>query len=179
MKVYTKTGDLGTTSLLSGTRVPKNHIRIVAYGTIDEALSHMGDMYSFIPNNEMFSMIKKEIEVVMRYCFYCQTDFASDVLSIPFKTKAEHVSFLENAIDFYISKLPKQDHFILPTGQVLSAKAHICRSVIRRAEISVVSLIETEEYNMHAYFFLNRLSDYFFVLAKYINFLTNTKEIQV
>ncbi len=179
MKVYTKTGDLGQTSLLSGARVLKNDLRLITYGAIDEAMSHMGELYAFIPKSDPFANIKEEVSKVMSYCFDCQTDFANDTNTIDDRTTEHHVSFLERAIDYYISKLPKQNAFILPTGQVLSAKAHVCRSVIRRAESHAVTFINEKPYNEHAYMFLNRLSDYFFVLAKYINFITNTPELEV
>jgi len=162
MSIYTKTGDDGTTSLANGTRVAKNHIRVESYGTIDELNAHIALLESLIENEAL----KRELRLIQDNLFIIQTHLAmggSDMIN--------HVStnILEQQIDAMNEKLPKLHSFVYLGGHPTVAACHIARCVCRRAERILITL--SEEYTVDARFFsyINRLSDYLFVLARYIN----------
>ncbi|MBK7981557.1 MAG: cob(I)yrinic acid a,c-diamide adenosyltransferase [Ignavibacteriae bacterium] len=176
MKIYTKTGDDGSTSLFGGTRVQKNNIRINAYGTIDELNSVIGIAVSGDINDE----IKFELENIQNVLFQIGSELASpeNVKSnIIKRTSEEDVKNLETLIDKFDEKLPPLKNFILPGGNNSAAQLHFARTVCRRAERIIVELKEFELVSKNVLIYVNRLSDLFFVLARYHNLSRSTAEI--
>ncbi len=175
MKIYTKTGDGGTTSLFGGKRVDKNSVRIEAYGSVDELNSLIG---TIITEKPIVDVLKKLIRI-QGELFVLGTDLATptDVkVKIPRVTKA-FITRLEKEIDMWEESLPKLKNFILPGGSPTSAKLHLARTVARRAERSMVALSRQEKISPITLSYLNRLSDWLFVLARYINKEEKAKEI--
>ena len=172
MKIYTKTGDKGKTSLFGGTRVPKYNLRIEAYGTVDELNSFIGlirdqniDKHSFEIlvkiQNDLFTLgsmlaTPKDKEKLKN---------GKNRLNIPIITEND-IAFLETEMDNLDKNLPPMTNFILPGGHTTVSYCHIARTVCRRAERITVQLSETEEINNITLTYLNRLSDYLFVLAR-------------
>ncbi|QYJ68360.1 cob(I)yrinic acid a,c-diamide adenosyltransferase [Flavobacterium litorale] len=184
MKVYTKTGDKGTTALFGGTRVPKHHIRIESYGTVDELNSHIG----LIRDQDMNPMYKKTLENIQDKLFTIGAILATppekeilkngkERLNIP-KVSEEHVELLENEIDRMDSALPQMTHFVLPGGHTTVSYCHIARCVCRRAERLAVHLDELEGIDTMVLRYLNRLSDYLFVLARKLSHDLNAEEVK-
>ena len=176
MKIYTKTGDDGSTSLFGGTRVQKNNIRINAYGTIDELNSVIGIAVSGDINDE----IKFELENIQNVLFQIGSELASteNVKSnIIKRTSEEDVKNLETLIDKFDEKLPPLKNFILPGGNNSAAQLHIARTVCTTAERIIVELKEFELVSKNVLIYVNRLSDLFFVLARYQNLSQSTAEI--
>ena len=183
MKIYTKTGDKGTTSLFGGTRVPKYHLRIEAYGTVDELNSYIGlirsqkidahthDILVKI-QNELFTLgsmlaTLPEKEILKS---------GKERLNIP-KVTEESVELLEKEIDFMNESLPPLSHFILPGGHTTVSFCHISRCVCRRAERLATLLNDESPLNPQILIYLNRLSDYLFVLARKLTIDTQAQEI--
>jgi cob(I)alamin adenosyltransferase len=177
MKIYTKTGDKGQTSLIGGTRVPKHHIRIEAYGTVDELNSWIG-----LIRDQDFSSDEKEIlKEIQDRLFTIGSSLASDPeksrMKIP-DLKAEDVTRLENEIDRMNEQLPELKSFILPGGNTTVSYCHIARCVCRRTERLVTHLSEEGFVADLVVIYLNRLSDYLFVLARFLGKHLNSVEIQ-
>src|ERR1700712_1113994 len=177
-KIYTKTGDAGNTSLIGGTKVPKSHIRISAYGTVDELnafIGLLGDQLSDIHSREMLREIQDRL-------FTIGSSLACDpakeiAMQIP-DLKESDILLLENEIDAMNEKLPEMKSFILPGGHVAVSTAHIARCVCRRAERLCVNMHENASFVEPLVIkYLNRLSDYLFVLARYIGPILNVQEI--
>ncbi len=169
MKIYTKTGDKGKTSLLTGKRVPKYHPRIEAYGTIDELNSFIGllNAYDFNAND------KNTLTKVQNLLFNIGSKLAMDEKNYEYKLpelKNDDISLLENEMDRMENVLPRLNDFIIPGGDKAVALSHVCRSVCRRAERLCTELSENEEVDNLIIIYLNRLSDYFFVLGRKIAF---------
>lgn len=165
MKIYTKTGDKGKTSLLGGTRVSKAHDRINTYGTIDELNSFLG-MICDLEVDEKRMLLLREIQsrlFTIGSSLAAETERAKD-----FKPDLEEndVLMLEHAIDEMNKSLPVMKNFILPGGHQLVSSTHIARTVSRRAERLIIKLSESEEIEEIIIRYLNRLSDYLFVLAR-------------
>ena len=185
MKAYTGRGDRGKTNLYSGERVPKSHPRVEAYGDLDELNSVLGALMSALPENK--SDLKAEIEHIQSLLFVAGTWLATTpdspemgtVDSIP----ASETKMLEQAIDRMDQDLPRLRQFLLPGGHTSAAFAHIARTVCRRAERHVVHLAaESSEGKTHIELmalltFLNRLSAYLFILARYLNWLHGVGEV--
>jgi cob(I)alamin adenosyltransferase len=178
-KIYTKTGDAGSTSLIGGTKVPKSHIRIQAYGTVDELNAFTGllnDQISDAHSREMILEIQDRL-------FTIGSSLACDPnkeisMKIP-DLKESDIYTLENEIDEMNGQLPEMKSFILPGGHVTVSTAHICRTICRRAERLIVELDEKEHLSDPLIIkYLNRLSDYFFVLARYLGKLAGVEEIK-
>jgi len=169
MKIYTKTGDKGHTSLIGGKRIPKNHIRIEAYGTVDELNSYIGlirDQTSSISDN----LILKEIQDRL---FTIGAVLAADPEKVNQKLPDllnSDIEVLETEIDMINEYLPALKHFILPGGDVLISHCHIARCVCRRAERAVVRLAADSMVDEKVIIYLNRLSDYLFILSRKIAF---------
>jgi cob(I)alamin adenosyltransferase len=176
LKIYTKTGDKGLTSLIGGTRLPKQHIRIEAYGTVDELNSHIGLLRDVVENQE-----KKELLVsIQDRLFTMGSQLAAD----PEKNKMklpdlyeEDITVLEKAIDQMNEILPEMKSFVLPGGHVHVSYCHIARCVCRRAERAVLRLAENEKVEEIHYKYLNRLSDYLFMLCRWLTHELNANEI--
>jgi cob(I)alamin adenosyltransferase len=179
LKIYTKTGDEGKTSLIGGTKVPKSHIRINAFGTVDELNAFIG-----LLNDQLSDMHSRELLLeVQDRLFTIGSSLACDpdkeiALKIP-DLKESDILLLENEIDAMNEKLPEMKSFILPGGHIAVSTAHICRTICRRAERIIVELDVLEPLGQPLIIkYLNRLSDYFFVLARYIGQLLGVSEIK-
>jgi len=178
MKIYTKTGDKGETSILTGERIPKNSPIIEAYGTIDELNSFIGLAAAEVQNNE----IKLLLEKIQNQLFLVGADLASPEKKgnkklEAFLTPKEFILETEETIDHFESGLEELKNFILPGGSKASALLHLCRTVARRAERKVVALKESVNAEENIVIFLNRLSDLFFVLARYENKISGTEDV--
>lgn len=177
-KIYTKTGDLGKTSLIGGTKVPKSHIRIETYGTVDELNSYIGLLSDYLNNPEIKTFLKE----IQDRLFTIGSSLACDpekepLMKIP-DLKEEDVELLEKEIDKMNEQLPVMKNFILPGGHPAVSTAHITRCVCRRAERLCVNMKEHEVFVEPLVIkYLNRLSDYLFVLARYIAHILNIAEI--
>lgn len=168
IKIYTKTGDKGTTSLIGGTKVPKSHLRIEAYGTIDELNSYLGLCRDLIQNNS----VRHTLQEIQDRLFTIGSSLACDPIKEPRMRipdlKASDIVLLEKEIDQMTEALPPMKSFILPGGHPLVAQIHIARCIARRAERSCVRLeLESLEVEPLILQYLNRLSDYLFMLARY------------
>ena len=172
MKIYTKTGDKGTTALFGGTRVPKHHIRIDSYGTVDELNSHIG----LIRDQEIDPRSKEILVHIQDRLFTVGAVLATDPekmtlkngkdrLNIP-RVDEEDITLLETEMDKMNDHLPPMTHFVLPGGHTTVSYCHIARGVCRRAERLTTALYELEPFDEHTLKYLNRLSDYLFVLAR-------------
>lgn len=171
MKIYTKTGDTGQTSLVGGTRVSKDNAQIEAYGTIDELNSAIGIVASY---NEVYSNFLQEIQHKLfniGSILAAEDDLEFELPSI----EEGDITILEKEIDRLNDGLPRLKNFILPGGNVISAYTHLARCICRRAERRVVTL-ENEEYLIHLRY-LNRLSDYLFLLSREYLRLDSKQEV--
>ncbi len=166
--IYTKTGDGGTTSLVGGARVSKDDKRVEAYGTIDELNSHIGLLAEMMrPRNDGYY---DELKAVQRNLFTLQTLLATedaDIYARLPQLKLEEVEILERQIDTLSDSLPKLHNFVIAGGNMTGAQCHVCRTVCRRAERTVVTLAHSVTVDETILRYLNRLSDYLFVLARY------------
>ncbi len=168
-KIYTKTGDKGTTSLIGGTKVSKSHLRIESYGTIDELNSFIGVSLDSINHHKS----KKVLKEIQDRLFTIGSSLAFDpekepLMKLP-DLKESDINFLENEIDAMNEVLPVMKNFILPSGNIAVSFLHVARCVCRRAERICVAMKENE-FNIDGIVikYLNRLSDYLFVLARFI-----------
>jgi len=172
MKIYTKTGDKGTTALFGGTRVPKHHIRIESYGTVDELNSHIG----LVRDQDIDTHYKSILIAIQDKLFTVGAILATDPekavlksgkqrLNIP-KILDEDIALLEQEIDTMNTQLPPMTNFVLPGGHQTVSFCHIARCVCRRAERLASALNEIEPFQENTLTYLNRLSDYLFVLAR-------------
>ena len=177
-KIYTKTGDLGKTSLIGGTKVAKNHIRIEAYGTVDELNSFLGLLSDNITDEHSTTLLKE----IQDRLFTIGSSLACDPdkeirMKIP-DLKEEDIQLLELEMDKMNEVLPEMKNFILPRGHRAVSTAHVCRCVCRRAERLCVNMLEHDVFiDPIVIKYLNRLSDYLFVLARYIGHQFNVAEI--
>lgn len=178
LKIYTKTGDKGTTALIGGTRVPKSHLRIEAYGTTDELNSYIGLCRDHISDEQSRAMLQE----IQDRLFTIGSSLACDPeketkLKIP-DLKEEDITLLEKEIDRMNAAIPTMKSFILPGGHITVSHLHVARCICRRAERCCVRLeLEKEEIELIVIKYLNRLSDYLFVLARYIAHQLNALEI--
>ena len=184
MKIYTKTGDNGTTALFGGTRVKKHNLRIESYGTVDELNSYIG----LIKDQEISNYNKKSLLKIQNDLFTLGAMLATppeketlkngkERLNIP-KIDDEAILFLENEIDKMDLELPQMTHFILPGGHQAVSFCHVARCVCRRAERLSVELNDQEAINDAILKYLNRLSDYLFVLARMLSKDLSVEEIK-
>jgi len=184
MKVYTKTGDSGTTALFGGTRVPKHHIRIESYGTVDELNSHIG----LIRDQEISNLYKNVLIEVQDRLFTVGAILATPPDKETLKNGqprlqnlgiiASDIELLENEIDTMEEALPPMTHFVLPGGHTTVSYCHIARCVCRRAERLAVHLNDIEPTDEFVIMYLNRLSDYLFVLARKLSFDLKADEVK-
>lgn len=174
-KIYTKGGDRGETSLIGGQRVPKDHLRIEAYGTLDELNSFIG----MLRDQAEAAAVRSELIRIQQQVFTAESRLAmgsgARPESLPVLPETE-VTFLEAQIDLMNEKLPPLTRFILPGGHPVVSLAHIARTVCRRAERHIISLSRENAVEDVILRYLNRLSDYFFVLARYLAQETNAGE---
>ncbi|MEH6704775.1 MAG: cob(I)yrinic acid a,c-diamide adenosyltransferase [Galbibacter orientalis] len=184
MKIYTKTGDKGTTALYGGTRVPKHHIRIEGYGTVDELNSWIG----LIRDQEIEDTYKTVLIAIQDRLFTIGAILATPPekeflkngkkrLDIP-RVSKEDISLLETEIDAMDASLPPMTHFVLPGGHTTVSYCHIARTICRRAERKATYLHENEPFDELVLNYLNRLSDYLFVLARKLTFDLKADEVK-
>ncbi len=177
-KIYTKTGDKGGTSLIGGVRVPKSHIRIESYGTVDELNSYIG-MVSDLITDQRVKLVLKEVQDRL---FTIGSSLACDpekepLMKIPDLKEAD-IEMLEKDIDFMNESLPPMKFFILPGGHIAVSTAHVARCVCRRAERHCVGMTEQGLFvDPLVIKYLNRLSDHLFVTARYIGHLLGAEEV--
>ncbi|WP_375234771.1 cob(I)yrinic acid a,c-diamide adenosyltransferase [Winogradskyella sp.] len=184
MKIYTKTGDKGTTALFGGTRVPKHHIRIESYGTIDELNSHIG-----LIRDQAIDLIHKKILMEIQDRLFTvgailATDpekatlkNGKDRLNIP-KISESDIKLLEDNMDNMNTALPPMTNFVLPGGHQTVSFCHIARTVCRRAERLASHLNDMEPFQPETLMYINRLSDYLFVLARKLSHELQAEEIK-
>ena len=178
MKIYTKTGDLGETGLFGGRRVPKHHLRIEAYGTVDETNAVLGLAASRCTDPELCDAIRR----VQSELFSVGADLAT-----PLDAQSDHIvrvdeviiQRLEAEIDVWEEALPELKNFILPGGNESAATLHVTRTICRRAERTVTALAEQEPINPITQRYLNRLSDWLFVLARIANHIIHIFSLHV
>lgn len=177
-KIYTKTGDLGKTSLIGGTKVAKSHIRIESYGTVDELNSYVGLVSDYLTDAPS-KIILKEIQdrlFTIGSSLACDPD-KEPLMKIP-DLKEEDIVLLENEIDKMNDTLPVMKSFILPGGHLAISTTHITRCVCRRAERLCVNMQQHDLFvDPLVIKYLNRLSDYLFILARYVGHLLGVDEI--
>jgi cob(I)alamin adenosyltransferase len=177
MKLYTKTGDEGLTGLLGGTRIKKNDLRIEAYGTIDELNSFIG----FLLNQELLENEKEFLYFIQNQLFIIGSNLATDREKIDLPkvsiVSEDEIRRIEAEIDKLDSQLPELNSFILPGGVTSASISHICRTITRRAERRIVEIGNNYYVDIQIIIFINRLSDYFFVLSRYLNLKAGNKEI--
>lgn len=176
-KIYTKTGDKGKTSLIGGTKVSKAHLRIEAYGTIDELNSHIGLCKDLLKDKNTGSALQE----IQDRLFTVGAELACDPekqtkITIP-DLRETDIEFLEKEIDRMDAELEPMKHFILPGGDVAISQLHIARCVCRRAERCCVRLQENAPVEPVIMKYLNRLSDYLFVLARYTGHLLKVDDV--
>jgi cob(I)alamin adenosyltransferase len=177
MKIYTKTGDTGNTRLFDGTKVRKYDQRVDAYGAVDELNAFIGAAASFLVDATLLDLLVN----IQKDLFSVGAQLADpgfkDQSRAKFKLSAERITALENEIDRFEMELPPLRHFILSGGGQAGAMLHVARTVCRRAERRVVSLSEKVEVNPDVIVYLNRLSDFLFVIARVINHRQGKQEI--
>lgn len=176
-KIYTRTGDAGTTSLVGGRRALKSSVRIDAYGTVDELNSFIGLITASpaCPDRE-----KQLLTAVQNHLFDIGSYLACPPdgdFRLPTGVTPARMQTLETAIDTLDEALPRIDRFILPGGCEISARCQVARAVCRRAERRIIALAQTDEIAPEVTAYINRLSDYLFTLARYLNIISDTPEI--
>ncbi len=175
-KIYTKTGDKGTTSLIGGTRLPKDHIKIEAYGSVDELNAWIGVLADAPENKERNAFLKEIQDRLFTIGAELASEPEQNKKKLPelFETDIE---VLEKEMDVYNEKVPTLRAFVLPGGHPLVSFAHVARTVCRRSERQVIRLSHEEDVNPLIIKYLNRLSDYLFVLSRKITEEQNAPEI--
>jgi cob(I)alamin adenosyltransferase len=177
MRIYTRTGDKGKTSIIGG-RVDKDDTRVEAYGTVDEVNCFVGQAITEL-DSEIFKDVLDDLEKIQHELFDCGGDLANVSEKRELKLQKESIDYLEKRIDEFIVETPELERFILPGGTKPSASIHIARTVTRRAERLVVTLLKADSKTSElALQYLNRLSDYFFALARVINHRLNVKDVE-
>ncbi len=174
MKIYTKTGDDGTTGLQGNYRVSKSNPRIIAYGTIDEANAGLGIVLSYKLDKDIAMLLN----LIQNELFVVGADLSNPNLeNQKNRVTLDMIDNLEKNIDEYEKELPPLTNFILPGGNIVASQLHHVRTVIRRAETCLVLLSEQEKINNNCIKYVNRLSDLFFVLGRILNKRSGQKDI--
>lgn len=184
--IYTKTGDTGTTSLIGGKRVKKCSLRLEAYGTIDELSAHIGLLRSLlIKDQQLTEALPSQSQEFLLWLQSRLFDIGTH-LAMPCRQEGEippcsiteaHVLHLENAIDWAYHQLEPLHAFILPGGTIEASQCHVCRTVCRRAERLIIALADEAPISPLLLAFINRLSDFWFVSARFINKIKSVEEI--
>ena len=174
MKIYTRKGDDGKTALIGGDRVSKHHIRVESYGTVDELNSNLGFLRCGLSGKDEETIAHIQNRLFMLGSYLASSSESKMILP---EIVPEDVQLLENEIDRHTNTLPELKNFILPGGSNLGSHAHVARCVCRRAERLVVHLAEHEEIEPLIIQYLNRLSDYLFILARFIDHASGNPEI--
>jgi cob(I)alamin adenosyltransferase len=177
MKIYTKTGDKGTTSLIGGTRVSKADVRIDAYGTVDELNAYLGVVRDSISD----ARGRVELLQIQHVLFVIGSHLACEKESAKVKLPVldhNEITFLENSIDQMNESLQPMTHFILPGGHLAISFCHVARTICRRSERNIVALLQDSTQDEFIIAYINRLADYLFVLARYIAYQNDVAEIK-
>lgn len=176
MKIYTKTGDKGKTSLCDGSRLPKDDMRIEAYGTLDELNANIGLLIAMLQSDTPKespahdNKLTERLEAIQAELFVIGTELAYTECKVKtIVSTKEMIKKIESDIDLMASQLPTHHHFILPGGTLSAAQSHVCRTICRRAERRIVTLSQMTTYPAEILEFVNRLSDYLFILSRYLN----------
>ena len=177
-KVYTKTGDSGFTSLISGKRVPKHDIRIKAYGTIDELIAWLGLIRDITPTTDIKTTLLEIQKQLMTIAAELSIESKKDLPKNLIPIQPIAVKHIENKIDILTAKLPPLKNFLIPGGHVLISYSHLARCVCRRAERYVTELDEEVSISSSIIAYMNRLSDYFFMLSRTFAFELDIEEIK-
>ena len=175
--IYTRSGDKGKTSLVGGTRVSKTHVRLEAYGTVDELNSHLGLLYTYLTEEEDRNLILWVQHKLFSVGAYLATDQKNTTLHVESQIADADICRLEKAIDEADAQLPPLKAFVIPGGSRGSSVCQVCRTVCRRAERRILAMAEEHEVTENVSAFVNRLSDYLFVLARKMNLLAENDEI--
>ncbi|WP_116106413.1 cob(I)yrinic acid a,c-diamide adenosyltransferase [Lewinella sp. IMCC34191] len=176
MKIYTRTGDAGQTGLFSGRRVSKADLRVEAYGTVDELNATIGLLRDHLTEaDSRATEVRRQLLVQQRHLFALGAMLADDRPEGNYRVPASAATDLEGYMDKMDEALPRMTHFILPGGSPAISFAHLARTVCRRAERRIVVM---EESDADAITYVNRLSDYLFVVARYLGKLEGVEEIQ-
>ena len=178
IKIYTKTGDDGTTGLIGGSRVKKYDSRLEAYGTVDELNASIGVLRSAeLPEN-----VNEILNQIQNKLFNIGSLLASDDKGAAFTASlsitGNDIKVLEDAIDTYQNQLPELTHFILPGGNFATAQCHVARTVCRRAERQILEFAEHSNVQPEIIIYINRLSDFFFVLSRKLGFDSGIEEVK-
>lgn len=174
MKIYTKTGDQGQTGLYSGRRLSKAHPRVEAYGTVDELNACLGILRDHVTDEE----VRAQLLAQQHHCFALGAAMADDRPGEAYQLPETAATDLEDAIDAFNEALPKMTHFILPGGAPVLSYAHLARTVCRRAERRTVELADEVTLDPSIIIYLNRLSDYIFVLGRHLARIMEIEEVK-
>ena len=177
MKIYTKTGDDGTTGLIGGSRVKKYDLRLEAYGTVDELNAAIGVVRSSKLPENVTEILNKIQNKLFNIGSLLASDDKGEAFTSNLAITEENINDLENAIDEYQNQLPELTHFILPGGDFLSAQCHVARTVCRRAERRILEFAEHSKVQNEIIIYINRLSDFLFVLSRKLAFDNNVEEV--
>lgn len=177
MKIYTKTGDRGETSLIGGTRIPKDHDRIESYGTIDELTAYIGLLRDLATSEQQETELIEIQDRLMTCASIVATDCDNCEVKLP-ELVADDIRFLEQAIDQMEQKLPPLRAFVLPGGHTTVSFCHIARNVCRRAERVTLKVKDEFSNSQEVLQYLNRLSDYLFVLSRALTMQLEAKEVE-
>jgi cob(I)alamin adenosyltransferase len=177
MKIYTKTGDKGTTSLLGGTRVAKSDLRIDAYGAVDELNAYLGVVRDSItdPRGRAELLQIQHVLFVIGSHLACEKEALKAKLPV---LEEDEIVFLEKAIDTMNESLAPMTHFILPGGHLAVSFCHVARTICRRSERNIVGLQQESPIDLLIVAYINRLADYLFVLSRYIGYQLDVQEIK-
>lgn len=174
MQIYTRTGDKGYTRIIGGMQLAKDSERIKAYGTIDELNSFVGYAGTLIKNNDS---LKKELTQIQQCLFDCGNDLATPNGKGTYRVTSALTEWIEKCIDAHVDIPPEVESFILPGGSQAASILHICRTIARRAEREIVTFQWTNDMNEEVLIFVNRLSDYFFSVARVANVNEGIKDV--
>lgn len=177
MKIYTKTGDKGMTSLVGGTRVAKTDARLEAYGTVDELNAHLGLLVAYLSDGDDKTFLRQVQDTLFAVGSHLATDRRKTELKAASIITPGQVEAVERAIDSIDRLLPPLTAFVLPGGSLGAAQCHVCRTVCRRAERRILALADEVEIAPELLAYVNRLSDYLFVLSRKINLDADKDEI--
>lgn len=175
--VYTKTGDKGTTSLVGGTRISKTDVRLESYGTVDELNANLGLLITYLEDESDKEFVLKIQHKLFSVGSYLATDQDKTTLNNSSILLLSDIEAIEKEIDMIDEQLPPINRFVLPGGSRESAICHVCRTVCRRAERRILSLAMTCDIDENVIAFINRLSDYLFLLSRKQNISKNSSEI--
>ena len=176
MKIYTRGGDQGKTSVIGGRRF-KHDLRIHAYGALDEVNSFIGQARVICERSELH-VLKPQLLTIQHELFDCGSDLATVKEDAVLKVQPAMIEQLEAWIDAYTEKSPQLERFILPGGSELAASLHVCRTETRRAERAIVELKQEEPIHEPVLQYVNRLSDYFFAAARFVNHSLNVSDVE-